>query len=346
MFASVPDLLRLVAVPVLGWAALSDVRTRRVPNRLWPPLAGLGVVLLLWDLLGHVPPVGVADWRFLLQAGISLVFVVPLSYLFWRMGGFGGADAKALITLAVLLPTYPRYLLPTVALPLVETPIGVFSFTVLTNTVVVAVAYPLALGVRNLRAGEIAPVMVFGRRVDVADLATTHGRLFETTDGYTRGGLDIDALRMYLRWRGGSLAELRERPTAYRDPGTVGETFDPTDGRVDAGVATDGGVARGMDEPGGASTVDRHGSGAGSPVGDDESFDDPWAAERFLESIDGTAYGTTPERLRAGLELVATRERVWISPGIPFLVPMFVGLLAAFTYGDLLFGLLAALGLY
>jgi preflagellin peptidase FlaK len=346
MFASVPDLLRLVAIPVLGWAALSDVRTRRVTNRLWPPLVGLGVVLLLWDLLGHVPPAGVADWRFLLQAGISLVFVVPLSYLFWRVGGFGGADAKALIALAVLLPAYPQYLLPTTALPLVETPVGVFSFTVLTNTVVVAMAYPLALGVRNLLAGEIAPVMAFGRRVDVADLATTHGRLFETTDGYTRGGLDVDALRMYLRWRGGSLAELRERPAAYRDPEAVEETFDPTDGRVDADVATDGGVTRGMDESAGAGTVDRHELGAGVPAGEAEPFDDPWAAERFLESIDGTAYGTTPESLRAGLELVAARERVWISPGIPFLVPMFVGLVAAFTYGDLLFGLLSLLGLY
>jgi preflagellin peptidase FlaK len=363
MFASVPDLLRLVAIPVLGWAALSDVRTRRISNRLWPPLLVLGVVLLVWDLLAHLPPTALADRLFLVQVGVSLVFVVPFSYLFWRIGGFGGADAKALITLAVLLPTYPIYYLPTTALPLVEAPLGVFSFTVLTNTVVAAVAYPLVLGVRNLIAGEHARIMFFGRRVDVTDLPRVHGRLFETPDGYTRGGLDIDALRMYLRWRGSSLSALRDDPAGHRDPTTVDETFDPTDGRVD--VATDGGVTR--DSTSTATAVDdehatEHGDdgfvfGPVTAAPDDvdaadtadaaadAAFDDSWAAEQFLDSIQGTAYGTTPETLREGLELVSTRDRVWISPGIPFLVPMFVGLLLAFAYGDVLFGLLAVLGL-
>jgi preflagellin peptidase FlaK len=341
MFASVPDLLRLVAIPVLAWAALSDVRTRRVPNRLWPPLAALGVVLLVWDLLAHLPPSTFDDRLFLVQVGVSVVFVVPFSWLFWRIGGFGGADAKALIVLALLLPTYPVYFLPSTALPLVEAPLGVFSFTVLTNTVVVAVVYPLAIGVRNLLAGDVAPIMLFGRRVAVTDVPTEHGRLFESPDGYTRGGLDLDALRMYLRWRGSSFATLLDAPETLRDPTTVDETFDPTDGRVDATeVATDGGVAHDAETAGRRETVTTLAPGA-----DTDAFDDPWAAERFLDSIDGTAYGTTPETLREGLELVSTRERVWISPGIPFLVPMFVGLLLAFTYGDVLFGLLAVLGL-
>jgi preflagellin peptidase FlaK len=342
MFASVPDLLRLVASPVLGWAALSDIRTRRVPNRLWLPLAGLGVVLLIWDLLARLPPTTLDDRLFLVQVGVSVLFVVPFSYLFWRLGGFGGADAKALIALALLLPTYPVYFLPSMALPLVEAPLGVFSFTVLTNTVVVAVVYPLAIGARNLLAGDIAPTMLLGRRIDVTDLPSEHGRLFETLDGYTRGGLDLDAIRMYLRWRGSSFETLLGAPEALRDPATVDETFDPTDGRVDISEAvTDGGIAHnteGIDHQNPSITVP-------DADADVDAFDDPWAAEQFLDSIEGTAYGTTPETLCDGLELVSARERVWISPGIPFLVPMFVGLLLAFAYGDVLFGLLAALGL-
>jgi len=43
MFATLPDALRLfVVVPVFAWAALQDVRTRRLPNRLWPPLYAFG----------------------------------------------------------------------------------------------------------------------------------------------------------------------------------------------------------------------------------------------------------------------------------------------------------------
>jgi preflagellin peptidase FlaK len=45
------------------------------------------------------------------------------------------------------------------------------------------------------------------------------------------------------------------------------------------------------------------------------------------------------------LEVLATRDRVWYSPGIPFVVPMFAGLVVGLVYGDLLFGLLAGLGL-
>ena len=38
------------------------------------------------------------------------------------------------------------------------------------------------------------------------------------------------------------------------------------------------------------------------------------------------------------------RETVWVSPGLPFVVPMFLGLVVGFGYGDLLFGLLGWLG--
>ena len=108
--ASGPDLLRLVAVPVLGWAALRDVRTRRVPNRTWLPLVAVGVVALAWDGLLVA---GTPEQRlFLLRVMLSLGLVAPLGYVFWRVGGFGGADAKAVMTLALLFPANPAYYLP------------------------------------------------------------------------------------------------------------------------------------------------------------------------------------------------------------------------------------------
>ncbi|MFB6130072.1 MAG: prepilin peptidase [Salinigranum sp.] len=375
MFASTPDLLRLLAVPALGWAAWRDVRTRRVPNAVWYPLAALGVVLLVWEALGHVPPTALADRWYLVRVAVSLGFVVPLSYAFWRIGGFGGADAKAFMALAVLFPTFPAYYLPSRALPLVETTIGVFSMTLLTNTVIVGLAYPLALAARNALVGDFSPVMFLGRRVTVDSLSTAHGRLFETREGFTRRGLDLDALRMYLRWRGLDLDALCESPESFRDPGSIRETHDPTDGAVAGGPLTDGGRSAGVGvgadveesaavgadveataEVGadveataevGADVEGSPDSGADVGRSPDPGADveDPWGAAAFLDDIDGTAYGTTPETLREGLALVVEREEVWISPGIPFIVPMFVGLLLALTYGDLLFGALHALGL-
>ncbi|MFB6156841.1 MAG: prepilin peptidase [Haloferacaceae archaeon] len=359
---SVPDLLRLFAVPVLGYAAWRDVRTRRVPNRTWVPPALLGVALLGYETLSHLPFAGFGDRLFLVRVGLSLGFVVPVAYVFWRLGGFGGADAKALMTVAVLLPTYPTYYLPGVALPMERTTLGVFSMTVLSNAVLLGLGYPLALGVRNALAGDRSPLMFLGRRVAVADLPEHHGRLFETREGVTRSGLDLDALRMYLRWRGTTLDALRAAPDEHRDPASVGTTRDPGDGAVEwdgpdgppgetdgpDGPRTDGdgpdGPRADPDEDPGVRTdppgPDDRGNGT-----DAADLEDPWAAAAFLDDIEGDAYGTTPGTLREGLETVVERDAVRISPGIPFLVPTFGGLVVGLAYGDLLFGLLSAAGL-
>ncbi|MEF8779769.1 MAG: prepilin peptidase [Haloferacaceae archaeon] len=336
MIASGPDLLRLLVVPAFGWAAYRDFRTRRLPNHLWPPLIAIGLLALAWESWTRLPLSGVADRLFFIQVGISLFFVAPLGYLFWRIGGFGGADAKALISLAAVYPTYPTYglavaWLPTV--PIVTSNVGVFSLTILTNTVLLGIAYPIALAVRNLLDGRICPVMFLARPVSVESVPDRHGRLFETREGYTRRGLDLDALRMYLRWRGLDLEELRDRPDALRDPDSVRETFDATDGAVTAGPA------------GGLTTTDG-GAPDGEKTGDAERThaEDAWAARRFREEV-GPAYGTTPEMLREGIETLLRRETVWVSPGLPFVVPMFFGLVVAVAYGDLLFAAMRALGL-
>ncbi|EMA59299.1 A24 family peptidase [Halorubrum lipolyticum] len=325
MFATLPDALRLFVVPVFAWAALRDVRTRRLPNRLWPPLYAFGALLLVWELAAIWPLAGFEGTRFAVRAALSLLFVAPLGYAFWYLGAFGGADAKALIAIAILFPTFPEYAVAGLTLPLVDTQLGVFSLTVLTNTVLLALAYPLGLALSNLRRGEYSATMFFARPVATDSLPDRHGRLFEDDAGTTRNGLDLDALRMYLRWRGATLADLRGDPDRLRDPDTVGETHDPTDGGTHVGPRTDGGTATGAE---------------GEPVAAD-----PWAAERFLDEIDHGAYGTDAETLRGGLALVARADRVLVSPGMPFVVPMAIGLIVSLTFGDALFAVLGAVGL-
>ncbi|ELZ48474.1 peptidase A24A prepilin type IV [Halorubrum coriense DSM 10284] len=330
MFATLPDLLRLVVVPVFAWAAIRDVRTRRLPNRLWPPLYLFGALLLLWEAVSLWPFAGFDGRVFLLRAAISLLFVAPLGYAFWYLGAFGGADAKAMIALAVIFPTFPAYEVGSLLLPLVDTDIGVFSLTVLTNTVLLGLAYPIGLAVLNLVRGQASSSMFFARPVATDSLPDRHGRLFEDPDGPTRSGLDLDALRMYLRWRGLTLADLRSEPEGLRDPASVGETFEPTDGGTHVGPRTDGG--RAVDD-------------VAEPPESRPDFDDSWAAERFLDEIDHGAYGTDAATLRDGLDVVAREDRVLVSPGMPFVVPMAVGLVVSLTYGDALFAALGAVGL-
>lgn len=338
MYASAADLLRLLSVPAFAYGAYRDVETRRVPDLLWPPLLVLGLVCLGlegWNAL-HAP--GAFAFRaFALRSAVSVVIVGGLGAFFYVVPvGFGGADAKALVAISVLLPTYPAYYLDGFVFPHVPTAIRVFALTVLTNALILGMAYPLYLLVANALHGEIASVMAVGKRVPVADLPHEHGSLLEDRDG-TRlsGGLDLDALRMYCRWRGVTLADLLCDP-GLRDPATLpADPNDPTDGAVARGDArTDGGTT--------PSTADADEIESGDA---DADYDDPWGAAAFLDDIEGSAYGTSPATLREGLDVLAARDAVWITPGTPFFVTLTLGLVVAFTYGDVLFAVLGALGL-
>ncbi len=355
--ANGPDLLRLVAVPVLGWAAFRDVRTRRVPNRTWLPLVAVGLTALAWDALLVVGTP--RQPLFVIRVVLSVGLVAPLGYLFWRLGGFGGADAKAVMTLALVFPANPAYYLPAelataaggvlpATYPAQTAALGVFSLTILSNTVLVGLAYPLLLAARNLPRGEVTPAMFVGRPVQVADVPTEYGRLLETPDGFTRRGLDVDALRMYLRWRGVDLATVRANPDRYRHPLPT-ERNDPGDGSIvaDERALADGGALGDGGSPGADGTSgadDDPADGTDEPEAAVRPLD-AWGADRFLDAH--RAYGATPRELREGLEVLVEpdRESVWLTPGIPFLLPMFVGLVVAVAYGDLLFVLLATLGL-
>ncbi|MGA9399706.1 prepilin peptidase, partial [Haladaptatus sp.] len=238
MHTSIPDLLRLLAVPVFGWAAWRDVKTRRVPNETWYPLAALAVVLLVWD---GVTAMGSSPFQrklFLFHVAVSLGFVAPLVVAFWWFRAFGGADMKAFLVVAALFPSYPTYYLGSQTYPVQGTVLGVFSLTILTNTVLLGALYPAALFVSNFATGRLSSVMFVGRVVDWDEIPTAHGRLLETPDGVTRNGVDLDAIRMYLRWRGATLADLRNGANDLRDPASLPvEPNPPTDGMV-----TDGGT--------------------------------------------------------------------------------------------------------
>ena len=349
--ATVPDLLRLLVLPFFGYLAWRDIRTRRVPNRLWYPVAALALVLLAWETYSVLTgDVAVLERRlFFTQVVISIFFLVPLAYGFWLLGGFGGADAKAFMVIAVLLPTYPEYHLwvygvegSWAVLPAVQADVGVFSLTVLANTVLVGAFYPVALAAKNGVSGYVSPGMFVATPIPAEEATRRYGTMLEFAEGRLRDNLslsglreqfswrslDLDALRMYLQWRGLTIEELHANPEEYRDPASLpAEPNPPGDGSI---PATD--IVPGEDE-----TVVTDG---GNP-----RYDDPWGAEAFLDDIDHDAYGTTPEVLRDGLETLTSDDVVWISPGIPFIVPMFVGLVLAFTYGDVLFTLLDFVGL-
>ena len=134
----------ILSVAFLLYASWSDYKTREVSNRVWVFYAPLAFFLSLIQLLVYetskLP-------LFALSFGLTSVIALLLFY----SGGFGGADSKALICLAIALPFFPEKifhpLLSSGISPLSQT---IFPLTIFGNSVLFAAASAFYMFLRNL----------------------------------------------------------------------------------------------------------------------------------------------------------------------------------------------------
>ncbi len=134
-----------LALVMLAAASWLDWKTRRVPNAFWGPWLWAGGTIWLIDLAA-VPlwDVGVAA---LVAAGSMAVY-----YGLWRLRLYGGADAKVLMVLAVLVPWN------------VATPAVTPSVDALGNGLLLTMVIPVWLLGWNLSHGSVAGVATFTAR--------------------------------------------------------------------------------------------------------------------------------------------------------------------------------------
>lgn len=143
------DIYRVVfALLILAYACYSDIRKRTVSNIVWLVMAGGSIVFAGYYTV-------VQGMSFLFPLIFSATITGAVSYIFFRLGLFGAADAKALICIAVLFPTQPRFAIFSYNSPLFDASIPVvfpFALVVLLNAVVLALAVPVSLFFRNLHS--------------------------------------------------------------------------------------------------------------------------------------------------------------------------------------------------
>ena len=83
---------------ILLYACYSDIKTRTVSNKLWLLSIAVSMPLIIYNIF-------LFDMSYLIALVISISLTTILAYLFFRLGSFGGADAKSLICIAILIPT-------------------------------------------------------------------------------------------------------------------------------------------------------------------------------------------------------------------------------------------------
>jgi len=126
------EFLRIfLSLSFLVLSSFHDLRTREVPNRVWILFgpSGFALSLLQFSLT--------KDNSFLVFWLLSFLATTGLSLALFYLGLFGGADAKALICLALALPVYPSSLDPHLDVLMPLFPLSVFSNAVLGSSLLV-----------------------------------------------------------------------------------------------------------------------------------------------------------------------------------------------------------------
>jgi len=128
---------------VLIYASWSDYKTREVSNRVWTIYAPIALCLSLSEILLYEPS---NLTLFGLGFGLTAVFALLLFY----SGGFGGADSKALMCIALALPFSTEDLFaPIIASGVSPLSQNIFPLTIFSNSVLFAAASGLYLLLHN-----------------------------------------------------------------------------------------------------------------------------------------------------------------------------------------------------
>ncbi len=218
----IPDIIRLVTgIFFLGYASYSDLKTRRVDDKIWVIMGFTGFMILIMQFysesrnpvyyLTFIPimllfllffletaektelrkgKINRKIWILLCCFGVAIfayqvyilrfdaffmqILTIPLIMLFAFLLYnlrllFGGADAKALITIALLTPFYPNWT-PFLGYFLIKT-VWPFSLTVLTNALILSLAIPIAFFIYNTSRKDFHfPLSFLGYKMDIDDI--------------------------------------------------------------------------------------------------------------------------------------------------------------------------------
>jgi len=129
---------------LLSYASWHDYRKREVPNEVWMLLAPSGLILTLAQIF-------IASQGSLFTLALSFLTVTGIALALFYLGIFGGADAKALICLSLILPFPPASLRPHLGIISPLFSLSIFDNAILSSalTTVGILAYNLTWRVKT-----------------------------------------------------------------------------------------------------------------------------------------------------------------------------------------------------
>jgi len=316
------DLIRLAVIPLFLYTAVTDIKRRRAPDWVWGILVVVAVALLIVEVLLVIPPINTPrGWIYMIQATTTIGLAVGFGAIGHMFGLMGGADTKAIVSVGLLYPTYPYSILGQYGFP-VSGALSVTGVDMIANGFIFAAAYPVIIAVHNLRHSNIFTRMFLTVKTPVDSLPSMYGRVAPTPKHLSPTSVDLDTLRMYLAWRQATVTDIRAHSEEYRS-GNARTSDSVGDGTVES-------YRRLVDD------AEEHEEA--ESVSDADSSEDPWRVDEFADHADSRFHGTEPDDLRELLDEIASSPRspLWVSPGIPLLAPLAIGVVFTILYGSLI----------
>ena len=122
----------LLAAATLLYSSYHDVRTREVDDRVWIIPAAAGILINTYPFLD-------AGLGWLIRYGLAAGLTAAVAFGLYFTGLYGGADAKALVTISLIQPYTDRW-------PQLH---GFTALTTLTNGLILSAALPLSFAAYN-----------------------------------------------------------------------------------------------------------------------------------------------------------------------------------------------------
>lgn len=135
--------LRIAACAcMLAIASILDLKNREIPDKVWAIFGGMGAFIMILELSDSSSPLrqgGSIPSAFMIQYTLGIALMSAIGYATYRTGLFGGADPKALVAIAVILPVFDSAFMIH----------GFTALTVLSNALIISMSGMLYNVVRN-----------------------------------------------------------------------------------------------------------------------------------------------------------------------------------------------------
>jgi len=132
-----------VSIIVLVYSSWRDYKSREVSNKVWAIYAPIALALTLPQLI-------LFDSADLILYAVCFGVTSGIALLLFYAGGFGGADAKAFMCIAIALPFAPVTLIHPLIYPASPTSMLIFPITIFSNSVLFAAATGVYMIIRNV----------------------------------------------------------------------------------------------------------------------------------------------------------------------------------------------------